>query len=44
MLITIENVLSKDEVRQFREHLERAEWLDGGQSAGTLAKHVKGNL
>lgn len=44
MLITIENVLSKDEVRQFREHLERAEWLNGGQSAGTLAKHVKGNL
>ncbi len=44
MLITIENVLGKDEVRQFREHLDRAEWLDGVQSAGTLARHVKGNL
>lgn len=44
MLITIENVLSKDEVRQFRERLERADWLDGVSTAGSLARHVKGNL
>jgi PKHD-type hydroxylase len=44
MLITIENVLSKDEVRQFRLHLDRAEWQDGARTAGTLAKHVKSNL
>jgi PKHD-type hydroxylase len=44
MLITIDNVLSKDEVRQFREHLEHAEWRDGVRTAGTLARHVKGNL
>jgi PKHD-type hydroxylase len=44
MLITIERVLSKDEVRQFREHLDRAEWRDGSRTAGTLARQVKGNL
>jgi PKHD-type hydroxylase len=44
MLITIENVLSKDEVRQFRAHLDQAEWQDGARTAGTLARHVKHNL
>lgn len=44
MLITIDNVLDKDEVRQFRAHLDRAPWHDGGRTAGTLARHVKGNL
>jgi PKHD-type hydroxylase len=44
MLITIDNVLSKDEVRQFRENLDSAEWRDGLRTAGTLARHVKGNL
>lgn len=44
MLITIENVLSQDEVRQFRQHLDNAEWQDGARSAGTLAQHVKHNL
>ncbi|MFC0135805.1 Fe2+-dependent dioxygenase [Massilia eurypsychrophila] len=43
MLITIENVLSKDEVRQFRAHLDQAAWQDGAVSAGTLARHVKSN-
>ncbi|MES2758834.1 MAG: Fe2+-dependent dioxygenase [Pseudomonadota bacterium] len=43
MLITIENVLSKDEVRQFRAHLDQAEWQDGAASAGTLARHAKNN-
>jgi PKHD-type hydroxylase len=44
MLITIDNVLSKDEVRQFRQVLDSAEWRDGLRTAGTLARHVKGNL
>lgn len=43
MLITIDNVLSKDEVRQFRAHLERAEWQDGAATAGTLARGAKQN-
>jgi PKHD-type hydroxylase len=44
MLITIDEVLSKDEVRQFRAHLDSAEWQDGTRSAGSLARHVKQNL
>jgi len=43
MLITIENVLSKDEVVQFREHLARADWQDGARSAGSIARQVKNN-
>ena len=43
MLITIDNVLSKDEVRQFRAHLDAAAWNDGVDSAGTLARSVKHN-
>ncbi|MGV7210762.1 Fe2+-dependent dioxygenase [Oxalobacteraceae bacterium A2-2] len=44
MLITIEQVLDQDEVRQFRAWLERAEWQDGALSGGTLARQVKHNL
>jgi PKHD-type hydroxylase len=44
MLITIDNVLSQDEVRQFRQYLDHAQWRDGLRSAGTLARQVKGNL
>jgi len=43
MLIPIEHVLSKDEVSQFRQHLESAEWQDGLKTAGTLARSVKRN-
>jgi len=43
MLITIDNVLSKDEVRQFRGYLDRAEWRDGADSAGSLARQAKSN-
>lgn len=43
MLIPIENVLSKDEVRLFRDHLDRAAWQDGLKTAGTLASAVKRN-
>jgi PKHD-type hydroxylase len=43
MLTIIDNVLSKEEVRQFRQHLDGADWQDGARSAGTLAQHVKAN-
>jgi PKHD-type hydroxylase len=44
MLIPIEGVLSKDEVHQFRQRLDAAEWQDGLKTAGTLARSVKRNL
>lgn len=44
MLIPIQGVLSKDEVKQFRSHLDQAEWQDGLKTAGTLARAVKRNL
>ncbi len=44
MLISIENVLTKDEVRLFRQQLDRAQWEDGLSTAGTLAAQVKRNL
>lgn len=43
MLITIDAVLAKDEVRQFREHLAKAAWEDGALSGGSLARTVKRN-
>ena len=44
MLISIPQVLSKDEVQQFRAHLESAQWQDGTKTAGTLARSIKNNL
>ena len=44
MLISIEKVLDADEVRQFRQHLATAEWTDGAQTAGSLARRAKHNL
>jgi PKHD-type hydroxylase len=43
MLITIPNVLSENEVKQFRAHLDKADWQDGANSAGTIARQVKKN-
>lgn len=43
MLIPIEGVLSKDEVREFRRLLDQAQWQDGLKTAGTLARAVKRN-
>ncbi len=43
MLITLDQVLSKDEVAQFRGQLDAAQWQDGAATAGTLARHVKQN-
>jgi PKHD-type hydroxylase len=43
MLIPVNGVLGKSEVRQFREHLDRAAWADGLATAGSLASAVKRN-
>lgn len=43
MLISIDQVLTKDEVRQFRQELDASAWNDGAATAGTLAKSVKRN-
>jgi PKHD-type hydroxylase len=43
MLMTINAVLTPSEVRQFREHLAKADWKDGKESAGSLATQVKKN-
>lgn len=44
MLIPIGNVLSKEEVAQFRSRLDTAVWEDGLKSAGSLARTRKRNL
>ncbi len=43
MLISIDQVLTKDEVRAFRAELDAADWQDGAATAGTLARSVKRN-
>lgn len=43
MLVTLEQVLTQEEVRQFRGHLDGAPWQDGASSGGTLARQVKKN-
>lgn len=43
MLIVLDNVLGKDEVRQFREHLDSAAWEDGRRTAGEMARDAKHN-
>lgn len=44
MLIIIENVLGADELREARERLRRARWVDGRSSAGSRSVAVKQNL
>jgi PKHD-type hydroxylase len=44
MLVAIENLLSKDEVREFRSELDCATWQDGSNTAGSLARLAKRNL
>ena len=44
MLIPIRGVLDEADLRRFREQLDRAEWRDGLETAGTLARAVKRNL
>lgn len=43
MLTVINNLLDKDTVRQYRERLDNANWIDGKQTAGTVAVKVKQN-
>jgi PKHD-type hydroxylase len=43
MLIRIPQVLSAQEVKQCREALETAEWVDGRATAGYLSSRVKDN-
>lgn len=43
MLITIDKVLTKDEVHQFRQRLDATAWQNGEATAGTLARKVKQN-
>jgi len=43
MLIVLDNVLSQDEVRQFRERLDTAAWHDGADTAGEMARDAKRN-
>lgn len=43
MLLAIDQVLTPDEVRHFRTHLDRAEWQDGAATAGSAARQVKHN-
>jgi predicted 2-oxoglutarate/Fe(II)-dependent dioxygenase YbiX len=43
MLITIPNVLSTSEVSNYRAQLEQATWIEGSQTAGSVAGQVKQN-
>ncbi|MCL4107961.1 UNVERIFIED_CONTAM: hypothetical protein GTU68_016989 [Idotea baltica] len=43
MLLPIKAVLSQDEVKQFRDHINPASWEDGKLSAGNQATIVKSN-
>jgi len=43
MLIVINNLLDQDTVRQFRQQLDAAEWIDGRLTAGLTARQVKQN-
>ncbi|WP_340160789.1 Fe2+-dependent dioxygenase [uncultured Hoeflea sp.] len=43
MLITIPDILNKDEVRHFRDVLDKAEWESGSKTAGIQSQTVKQN-
>ena len=43
MLLAIPGVLTKDDVRRFRGRLDRADWADGGITAGHQSRGVKRN-
>ncbi len=43
MLIEIPHVLSAEQVREYRAHLEAAEWVDGRVTAGRQSASVKDN-
>ena len=43
MLLAIEKVLTKERVREARQLLDKAEWVDGRVTAGYMAQEVKRN-
>lgn len=43
MLISVPDVLTKSEVREFRQILDRTEWIDGKTTAGFQSARVKDN-
>ena len=43
MAVIIRDVLSREQVQQFCRELDRAPWLDGVDTAGSLARRVKRN-
>ncbi|KIN63342.1 PKHD-type hydroxylase [Sulfitobacter noctilucicola] len=43
MLITIPSILTKDDVKQVRAHLDAANWEDGSTTAGPQSAEVKRN-
>lgn len=43
MLMVIENLLTADEVKQYRTQLDQAQWEAGSNSAGDIASAVKSN-
>ena len=44
MLIAIDNVLTGEQVREYRTALDTANWQDGAATGGSLARRVKQNL
>lgn len=44
MLLNIENVLTPEQVREFRELLLNSQWADGSATAGTQSGKAKNNL
>ncbi len=43
MLLVIEQVFDREEVKVFRQHLDSATWQDGKLTAGSQAVHIKSN-
>ncbi len=43
MIHHIPNVLNKDQVQFFRQEMDKAEWVNGKVTAGTLSATVKHN-
>ncbi|NIJ41414.1 PKHD-type hydroxylase [Parvibaculum indicum] len=43
MMVVIPQLLSKEEVKKFRELMDKAEWVDGGVTAGEQSRQAKKN-
>jgi len=44
MLLKIPQVLTKEQVKQAKEHLQQADWIDGSITAGYQSSQTKNNL